>query len=414
MAIKIEPPSPPFIPARYYGGAQVPRSIVIHGTVSPCVEGGARAVARFFANNTRKTSAHYVVDPGEVIQCVGDHRVAYHCGVNQDRIGVELCDPQSGPSGRWGDRSHSRMLDRAAELVAQLCLAYGIPIHRLTVEQVRSGAHGICGHVDITHAYPGATTHSDPGEAFPWQGFISAVKAAAERMAAQPEPTPERGIRHVSANIQSVPLMPMADVAEDYGTVGMHAAVTGWQEIARSYRRRLRAVDGWATYWPGLPLSMARAVPISWRARRFKRVAAGYVRTHLGEAKVTPSRFVAWVVLKDGRTGQTFWRVNTHYISKAWTGHPERQERWLLHDRKLAGVVQMLLEKHGPDGVVGGDFNRDIGSPRLTRMDPSAHYHHGIDHLYVFGDAVAIGGDHFHLHSDHDAILLRVAFTKET
>lgn len=181
-------PSPLFIAARWIGDTQTPRRIVLHGTVSPCQRGIARVVADFFANrpSTAKTSAHYVVDPGEVVQCVHDHRVAFHCGHNEDSIGVELCDPQAGPGTRWSDPAHRAMLARAATLVAELCLAYGIPVDRLTVGEIRAGAGGIYGHNDSRLAYPGSTTHTDPGPDFPWVGFMRQVTAEAARLGGGP------------------------------------------------------------------------------------------------------------------------------------------------------------------------------------------------------------------------------------
>lgn len=182
------PPNPPMIPARWHGGAQTPKTIVIHGTVSPCALGGARAVAKFFATEDNKTSAHYVVDPGEVIQSVSDHVVAYHCGHNEDSIGIELCDPQAGSGARWGDKNHVAMLARAAELTARLCLAYDIPEIRVTPSALVAGKHGICGHVDMTNAFH-QSTHTDPGPDFPWTDFIHQVKAASARIQGDPVPT---------------------------------------------------------------------------------------------------------------------------------------------------------------------------------------------------------------------------------
>jgi N-acetyl-anhydromuramyl-L-alanine amidase AmpD len=171
--------SPPFIAARWHGGPQQTiNRIVIHGTVSPCQTGGARAVARFFATETNQTSAHYVVDPDEVIQCVGDHTIAWHDGVNTCSIGVELCDPVDGPAARWQDQPHRNMLARAATLVRYLCDAYTVPRVKLSAAQVRAGQRGICGHVDIRDAWPAATTHYDPGTAFPWNQFMQLVNGS--------------------------------------------------------------------------------------------------------------------------------------------------------------------------------------------------------------------------------------------
>lgn len=169
------PPSPPFIAARWHGGKQIPKAIVVHATVTPCKAGEAKAVAEFFAHNEAQTSAHYVVDPERVFQCVGDHTIAYHCGYNAGSLGVELCDPQSGPGTRWENAGHDAMLTRGARLVAQLCLAYGIAAKRPTVADLKAhGPHGIYGHNDSRLAFD-HTTHTDPGPASPWQAFLDRV-----------------------------------------------------------------------------------------------------------------------------------------------------------------------------------------------------------------------------------------------
>lgn len=175
------PPNPPMIPARWKGGDQTPKAIVMHGTVTPDTPGMATATARFFANETNKTSAHYIVDPTTVIQCVGDHTVAYHCGYNQDSIGVEMCDEETGTAARWDDENSRAIIARAATLVAQLCLAYDIdPIRPSVAELKEKGPHGIYGHNDSRLAF-GNTTHSDPID-FPWQRFLKQVHDEIERL----------------------------------------------------------------------------------------------------------------------------------------------------------------------------------------------------------------------------------------
>ena len=159
----------------YHGGKQSSISrIVIHGTVSPCVKGGAVSVARYFQSPKTGGSAHYVVDPGEVVRCVPEGTVAYHAPPNTGSIGVELCDPQKGSSDRWGDANHEAMLVRAATLVRQIAIRWGIPLKRLSVAQVKAGARGICGHVDVSNAFR-QTDHTDPGSGFPWAHFMDLV-----------------------------------------------------------------------------------------------------------------------------------------------------------------------------------------------------------------------------------------------
>lgn len=158
------PPTPPMIRARWHGGEQTPQLIVMHSTVSPCKPGQARATAAYFASlpTTRKASAHYVVDPAEVIQCVPDHTVAYHCGYNQDSIGIEMCEYPSWDKTRWDDAAHVQMEIRAARLVAELCLAYGIRPYHVGRVGLLLGRTGVTTHRAMSLAFK-RSTHWDPG-----------------------------------------------------------------------------------------------------------------------------------------------------------------------------------------------------------------------------------------------------------
>lgn len=173
-----------FVQAAKHGGSQNQvNRIVIHGTVSPCVVGGARAVARYFQSSSAGGSAHYVVDPSETVACVRETTVAYHAPPNTNTIGLELCDPQKGSSSRWRDANHEAMLERAAALVREVAARWNVPLRKLTVAQMKAGARGICGHVDVSKAF-GQTDHSDPGSGFPWDHFMELVHGEEE----EPEP----------------------------------------------------------------------------------------------------------------------------------------------------------------------------------------------------------------------------------
>lgn len=179
---KVSPPNPKFIGARHHGGSQTPKAIVLHGTVSPDTPGTAVDIANWWHGPTSPvTSAHYIVDPNTVIQCVGDHTVAYHCGYNQNSIGIEMCDEEVGPATRWRDKNSEAILHRTAALVARLCLAYGISASHVTVAGLRiRGPHGIYSHNQSRLAF-GYTTHTDPRE-FPWKYFMGLVKAEVSKL----------------------------------------------------------------------------------------------------------------------------------------------------------------------------------------------------------------------------------------
>lgn len=189
----VKPPNPSYVgPAVHTsaGSNQPIRRIVVHCTVSPCVPGAARATAAYFRTAGSGGSAHYVVDAEETVQVVYDNTIAWHAPPNQNSIGIELTDAlvsqawDKANAGRWQSTEHAAMLSRAARLTARLCLAYGVPIVRLTAADLLAGKHGICGHVDVSQAWR-ESDHWDPGAAFPWASFIAQAKARATKLQAR-------------------------------------------------------------------------------------------------------------------------------------------------------------------------------------------------------------------------------------
>ena len=133
------------------------RSIILHWTGNPLTT--ARQNRNFFADkadgHTGYGSAHYIVDfTGEILRCVPDNEVAYHCGTskkdpasglvytdwarsifgdyasnksspNNVAIGVELCTIDD--DGNFRDAT----VEAAIELVAHLCQVHGVKSDRI-------------------------------------------------------------------------------------------------------------------------------------------------------------------------------------------------------------------------------------------------------------------------------------------
>jgi hypothetical protein len=195
------PPPPPdeilptpatFIAARYFGrgrnGATV-NKVVIHTAETPEGEKTARGVGGWFASEMRgkdgkvhEGSTHYGVDAKEIVAYVRESDTAYGAaGTNHNGIHIEHAGRASQTAEQWADAYSEAMLRRSAALVADICRRHGIPIKRLSSSEVRSGAAGICGHADVSRAFPekaGKNPHWDPGVSFPWAHYLELVIAA--------------------------------------------------------------------------------------------------------------------------------------------------------------------------------------------------------------------------------------------
>jgi len=178
-------PDLPYVQARSYGVGRSGRQIkysVIHYTAGSERATAAEDGAAYDQRRLDGVSTHYFHDRDSTIQCVrlADRaNAAFHKG---NRLGIqhELCGTVQ-TRDQWLDAASYPTLQRAAFQVARDHLKFGLPVRRLSVAQVRAcwyedGPGGICGHVDVTNAYPeDGGTHTDPGAAFPWDVFMQLV-----------------------------------------------------------------------------------------------------------------------------------------------------------------------------------------------------------------------------------------------
>ena len=156
------------------------RLIVMHTMESPEKPDTAESVAKWFGGATApQASAHVCVDNNSFVQIVDDSDIAWGApGANNDGLHIELAGTASQTKDDWADAYSQAELKMAAIVAANWCKKYKIPAVHLTPAQVADGkTKGICGHVDVTHAFPKLGNHTDPGVAFPWSLFISLIQA---------------------------------------------------------------------------------------------------------------------------------------------------------------------------------------------------------------------------------------------
>ena len=168
--------------------------IVLHSTVSPCVKGGAEQIAAYFRSAKAGGSAHYIVDPCEVVQVVGDSQIAWHAPPNAHSLGIEMCDmPVADDASRWKDPEHKAMLALTATLVAELCLAYDVRPWYVDVAGLKAGKGGVTTHNNVSQAF-NQSTHWDPG-AWPRRRIMLQVRSEIRRLTAEVRKAEKRAKR---------------------------------------------------------------------------------------------------------------------------------------------------------------------------------------------------------------------------
>ena len=127
-------------------GANKPEWIIFHFVGAA---GQAWGNANYFYSTYRGASAHYFVDPNNIVQVVPDTTPAWHIGdgsrtrrgtnngyagagaTNNNAIGIELCQDTSTGSNVWHWDFHPETLKKAEWLIKQKQKQYNIPDSRV-------------------------------------------------------------------------------------------------------------------------------------------------------------------------------------------------------------------------------------------------------------------------------------------
>lgn len=383
----VKPPAPPYVgPAKWHGSAtnKPITRITIHCTAG--ADAGqaqaARNTVQFSKHTANPTSYHYVADSKESLQYVYDSVVAYHAPPNDGSIGYELCCSLSASgAGHWILPSHRAMLKIVARDVARLCLAYDVPIRRLTVAQLRAGQRGIAGHADVRDAWH-QTSHWDPGPFFPWRRFLRMIRKEAARLTAPvsvpvsvpvpvpdpPKPAPKTERLHImQASCQYSD--PAADAEADFrAAFSRRPDVIGFTEVDDEARKallvRVGEDCGYVVHAPGgggeVAVAVRKSLPI---------LETGAVKVNdgvPGPAAKGGHRPRYIVSARFQWAGNSVWFGEAHW-STGYGRNPGRQEDHVALTRAMISAVTDNAA-HRRLAFFGGDIN--IDEARDSGRDP--------------------------------------------
>lgn len=188
-------------PDRANGRLSAPRVIVVHTTEGGEGLNSAEGLAGFCAGpkspifnkqgertGTNVAAYHWVCDADSVIPLAPEDVIANHAaGSNRFAIGVCLTGRAGQSAEEWADAMSAPTVELAARLAGERALALGIPIRRLSSDQLKAGESGICGHINVNEAFD-QTDHTDPGPDFPWERFLALAHDQTNTTTSQEDP----------------------------------------------------------------------------------------------------------------------------------------------------------------------------------------------------------------------------------
>jgi hypothetical protein len=155
---KYTTPKMPYVEARYQFGRQKPRRIILRGTFTTSAKGAALGLAQAWHSAPEPwKSGHYTVDEETRFRCIPDLVIAgTKAESDKGTLRVAICaEPVSGQRF-WDETLHGRVLNRTAKLVAELTLAYNIPVRYIN-EDDRGWWSGRGIYVDTPSGWPSET-----------------------------------------------------------------------------------------------------------------------------------------------------------------------------------------------------------------------------------------------------------------
>lgn len=180
--VRVPMPSPNFSSR---GGSAV-RLVVLH-----TAEGSRtiESLGNFFANPANEVSSHAGAD--DKVNTVGiyverQNKAWTAASFNPIAVQIEMCAFANWSTAEWD--KHPNMLDNVAKWINEECMAFGIPIKRLSPSEAQGNGRGVCQHIDLGAAGGG---HVDCGNGFPMDRVLQMATGSTSPPPTQ-QPTPPK------------------------------------------------------------------------------------------------------------------------------------------------------------------------------------------------------------------------------
>lgn len=164
-------PEMPTVQSRHQGGKQKPTAIILRGAFTTSSDGAALGLANAWHKGPDPwRSGHYTIDDRSRFRCTPDDVVAgAEEWATKGAILIAICaEPVTG-SVFWDSGLHRDVLNRTAELVAELTLAHKIQHHYLEPKSAEGWIR------KPSRRRGGIIVETTSG--WPFQEFIDEVKA---------------------------------------------------------------------------------------------------------------------------------------------------------------------------------------------------------------------------------------------
>jgi hypothetical protein len=184
-----------FRPASHYERAKRAkgevRFVCVHTAECSLGVTAAEGLQNFFSMSSTGVSTQYAVDPDSVEQSVPEAAIAYaasHHG-NLWGIHVEFAGWAKETPTEWDSPANVRMLDLAAQLFADVCARWDLPVEFVDAAGLLAGGCGVTTHHEVSAAWK-ESTHYDPGTGFPMLAFLAMVRGYLPQSVSDTDPAP--------------------------------------------------------------------------------------------------------------------------------------------------------------------------------------------------------------------------------